>query len=206
MGVVGVILAGGSGQRLGTVRKADLRLANVPLHSWLEKSLAGQCEDLVISTGAVRGSFENYQNRVPDDPERVQGPAAGLLAGALWCRRNRPGALMLSVSVDTPFFPGDFVERARPLMTQGITCVVAAFDLRHYPTNALWHPDRLAEDLAALPADPKGPRLRDIENRLGAVKLDYSQLAPHDPFAGINTLPDLLALSTRQKALASLSD
>lgn len=197
--LIGLILAGGSGRRLGGVRKGDLRLGNVTLLTHVVAALRPQCETILISVGS--GDIAGGSELIPlfDAPDGVAGPAAGLLAGARWCDRNSSGASMVSVSVDTPFLPDDFVPRALDLLDTEVGCVVAAYGGNDYPTNALWRADSLLTHLDAIPFAPRGPRLQDVQAALDGCRLDYSDIAPVNPFAGINQLADLLALETRQK-------
>jgi molybdopterin-guanine dinucleotide biosynthesis protein A len=176
--VVGLILAGGAGERLGGVRKADIRLGNVRLLERVRATLA-----------------------LADDPHGITGPAAGLWAGARWCENNMPGALLVSASVDTPFLPEDFVRRSLALLDADCGCVVGAYDSRDYPTNALWRADRLLAHLATLRPAPRGPRLRDIQSALAVRRLDYADSQAGDPFIGINRVADLLALNDRLGAV-----
>lgn len=195
--VVGLIVAGGRGQRLGGVRKADLRLGNKRLLEWAMSSLMAQCGAIVVSVGSQDIALPPQAQAVRDDPEAVKGPAAGLWAGALWCAQNAPGATMVSVAVDTPFFPRDFAARAGRLLSEGIGCVVASHGGRDYPINALWKPAALLDHLGTLPVSPRGPRVRDVEAAIGMARLVCAGPSGEDPFVGINILSDLLALSQR---------
>ena len=199
-GIIGLILAGGTGRRLGDVRKGDLRLGNVSLLAHVIEALEPHCATILLSVGAGPQTHHEDVLSLPDAPDGVTGPAAGLLAGARWCTRNLPGGLMVSASVDTPFLPADFVPRALDLLEADSDCVVAAYGGRDYPTNALWRADHLLAHLDAIPPAPRGPRLRDVQMALGSVHLDYSAIAAANPFAGINQLTDLLALESRLKA------
>ena len=192
--VVSVILAGGRGSRLGGVRKGDIRIGNFPLWSRLASALSNQSSTILLSTGSWE--YESVDNllKLPDLPIGLAGPAAGLMAAARWCRDNDPHSLLLSVSVDSPLFPDDFAARAHVPMESGMGCVVASYGGREYPTNALWKTDALLAELESIPPAPRGPRLRDIQAALVAYPLDYSEILPRNPFAGVNELRDLLAL------------
>lgn len=198
--IAGLVLAGGTGVRLGGVRKASLRLGNVTLLERVIAALRPSCTAMLLSVGADEAMRHPEAIALPDAPDGVTGPAAGLQAGARWCAGNRPGALMVSASVDTPFLPADFVPRALDLLDDDCGCVVATYDGRDYPTNALWRADRLLAHLDAIAPAPRGPRLRDVQAALGGVRLDYADIAPANPFAGINRLTDLLALEARLAA------
>ncbi len=198
---VGLILAGGAGKRLGGVRKADIRLGNVPLLERVRVALEPQCAAVLLSVGACQNSAEGGIVALADDPHGVTGPAAGLWAGARWCEDHMPGAFLVSASVDTPFFPEDFVRGSLALLDADCGCVVGAYDSRDYPTNALWRPDRLLAHLATLRPAPRGPRLRDIQSALAVRRLDYADSQADDPFIGVNRVADLLALNDRLKAM-----
>lgn len=197
MRIVGVILAGGAGRRLGGVRKAHIRLGNLALIDWVSRVLARQCEQIIVSSGPGRAHPVPDLVSVCDAEGGITGPTAGLLAGALWAREHAPGALMLSVSVDTPFWPEDFAARAVDLLGGDRHCVVSAYGERDYPTNALWRIEPLIDHLAAIPPAPRGPRIRDVQTALGVHRLDYAPVSAQNPFAGVNNLADLLALSSR---------
>lgn len=197
--IMGLILAGGGGRRLGGVRKDDIRLGNVRLIEHVRRRLEPQCRTILLSVDTGRKAADGDAVVLPDSPGGLTGPAAGLLAGATWCAGHEPGALLVSAAVDTPFFPDDFVSRTLALFDSGSGCVVGAYNGRDYPTNALWRIDRLLAHLATIPTAPRGPRLRDIQSALGAQHLDYADRMAANPFAGINHLQDLLALDLRFK-------
>jgi molybdopterin-guanine dinucleotide biosynthesis protein A len=192
--IAGLILAGGAGQRLGGVRKGDLRLRNAPLHRWTTARLRSQVDTILFSVPATgAGSHENHV-ALPDAPDGLTGPAAGLLAGARWCAKQNRESIMLSVPVDSPLFPPDFVSRALPLLHNVSHCVLAGYGEQQYPTTAIWRVSALLERLEREPNSAKGPRLRDIAAQLGAVVCFYDD-QPTNPFLGINTLPNLLEIS-----------
>lgn len=195
MQTIGVILAGGGGQRLGGVRKGELRLGGIPLAIQAYRRLAPQCDTVLLSlaAGTLKASPQGMI-ALPDDPAGPSGPAAGLYAAARWCATNAPGARLLSMAVDTPFFPSDFISRAGESSSP---CIVGTYGDRDYPTNALWQSGPLLAVLETIPAAPRGPRLRDIQREMSATILDYTHASAENPFAGINTLADLLALNRR---------
>ena len=206
MSFAAVILAGGEGSRLGGVRKAELKLGGVRLLDRLCNRLAA-ADPLLVSLG--QGSTPALQPReavpVYDRPGGPRGPSAGLLAAAdlLSLRAAAPGFL-LSVAVDTPFFPASFVDLARGALAGGAAVAVASYAGQPYPTNALWR-------LAPLSALVSGPARDDdihsprrLAARLGMVSLDWPESAEGDPFASVNTLADLLRAERRIRLLRGL--
>jgi molybdenum cofactor guanylyltransferase len=202
MSVHALILAGGGGERLGGVRKADLRLGNRSLISRVASRLAGQCDDIVVSL-PVDGQLRPLPfaaTVLRDDPGGLRGPVAGLARMVAHIGESQPDALIVSVAVDTPFFPEDFVKRALPMLAPGVGCVVSAYGGDVYPTNAVWRVAELERALGGLTEAEKSPSLRRICAACGAVALDYGLNSAFNPFANINTLADLLALSHRLAA------
>lgn len=192
--IAGLILAGGSGLRLGGVRKADLRLGNVPLRRHAVSRIFPQVDELLLSVSI--GSIPSDRDfiELPDDPNGVAGPAAGLLAGSRWCAARDRDSILVSLSVDTPLFPSDFVARGLPLLGREVGCIMAGYNGRDYPTIALWRVPTLVGVIESFENTSKGPRLRDIANRVGVRMCRYDDLG-FNPFMGVNTLPDLLAIS-----------
>lgn len=187
-------MGGGQGSRLGGVRKGDIRLDNIPLAQHAVDRMA-PVTDVILYAIAARSTPPALPDSVTvlaDDPEGLKGPVAALQSAALWCEAEFPHAILYSASVDSPLVPMDFVERASPLLDSDCGCVSAAFAGRRYPTSALWNAEKLAHHLATIPPSPKGPRLTDIQQALGAKAIDYAEFCDQNPFAGINTLPDLL--------------
>lgn len=200
MAIIGVILSGGNGNRFGGVRKMDLRLGGQTLLSRLAARLAPQCETVLLSV-AANADVRPYGgtrglHKVPDDPSGPPGPAGGLFSAARWCRENAPNALILTAAVDTPFFPRDFAARAAELLKKDTGCVTAAFGPDRYPTNTLWRRDALEAALDAMaPISGRGPALGALTGSIAQNVLDYRPTSAQNPFANINTLPDLLRLS-----------
>jgi molybdopterin-guanine dinucleotide biosynthesis protein A len=102
----------------------------------------------------------------------------------------------MSLAVDTPFFPHDFVARALPLAA-GVDAVIGCFGAQDYPTNALW---RLAalRDLPRALRDGTAPHsLKRLAASLKSVRLDYAAVTGDDPFLNANTPQDLAFLRNR---------
>lgn len=101
----GLILAGGLGTRMGGVTKADVRLGGTRLLRLCEERLEPQVDGLAVNTN---DPLETALPQLPDTMEGHLGPLAGILAGLDWAE-TRGHTHMVSVAVDTPFFPCDLV-------------------------------------------------------------------------------------------------
>ena len=109
MRIFGVILAGGTGRRMGGTDKSALLLGAQPLLARVIDRLDPQVEQLAISANGDASRFAAC--RLPVLPDAMpQGPLSGVLAALDWAAPQGATAVV-SVAVDTPFFPGDLVPQ-----------------------------------------------------------------------------------------------
>lgn len=194
--LMGVILAGGQGQRLGGVRKAHLKLGSIRLLDRVTAALALDPTDIIVSIGHLSpAAFAGAKVTVPDLTADFGGPLAGLAAAVDYLRTlPQPPELMVSTAVDVPFLPPDFIARLR-LNLADSAAVYAQVGDDFYPTNALWR----LEALAGLPEQVRrgtAPKsLKHLLQGLGATAVHWPD--PPNPFSNINTMADLIALSRR---------
>ena len=108
MALHALIIAGGTGQRLGGVRKADLRVGDITLLDRVSTALGPLDTPLMLSTGPGAPATPHPRPglALPDLDLPIGGPLAGLLA-ALDSLRARAvtSGILVSVAVDTPFLP-----------------------------------------------------------------------------------------------------
>ena len=112
--LVGVVLAGGEGRRMGPGPLKPLRpLGGRPMLAHVVERLRPQVMDLVVvANDPLPGMHALGVPIVPDPPEirkaaaregRRLGPLAGVLAGMVWARRHHPHAgWILTAPADTP--------------------------------------------------------------------------------------------------------
>ena len=120
------------------------------------------------------------------------GPLSGILAALRWAAPLEATAVV-SVAVDTPFFPGDLVPRlclAAEATPQGIAIAAGAKD---HPTCSLW-PVTIAPALAAFLASGANPRVMDFAEAQACARARFADEAA---FANINTADDLMAAEAR---------
>jgi len=174
-----VILAGGAGRRLGA-DKALVTLHGQPLLRHVQDRFAPQVEELALSANGdpARLAFAGLPV-LPD--AQSQGPLSGVLAALDWAEA---ADAVVSVSVDTPFLPGDLVPQLWLAGDGGLAVAQSAGRL--HPTCALWprtERDRLRAFLA-------GGGARLMEFCAGAAVARFAATTP-DPFFNINTAEDL---------------
>jgi molybdopterin-guanine dinucleotide biosynthesis protein A len=196
-----VILAGGKGERLGGVIKANVTIGGVRLLERVTRALGQDVDPVLVALGGFRPDEVRLlpgQIAVPDLPTSFAGPLAGVAAAVDWCNHaTEPPELLVTAAVDTPFLPADFVARLVAALGPDDPAVVAYHRDQEYPTNALWRldaiaalPDRVWEGVA-----PHG--LKRLAAALGARSLSWPETAAGDPFANVNTPADLAALEHR---------
>ncbi len=211
--IVGLVLAGGRGRRLGG-SKAGLRLpgsvvgeadeAGPSLTAWAVRRLAGvdAVDEVIVAAGAAgneraleieTGAADGLDAMAP--PFRVDdGPGAGPAAGLLGAAQARPGQRLLALACDLPL-----VSRALlTLLAESTADLAAAAEderldsRRANPTCALWTPTALA----VLASRVEGgdlrlyPLLRSADLRVEIV--DSSRCGdPDELLLNVNTPGDL---------------
>ena len=193
--IAAVILAGGRGERLGGVNKAEIVFGGERLIDQALRMVIG-CDPVLVAVGPTEYSPPGGKP-IPDLPTDYAGPLAGL-AAAVDTLATTNAEWLLSLAVDTPFFPHDFLARAIAL-TPEANCVMGCYGPQDYPTNALWR----LEAVRGLPdavRDATAPRsLKRLAATLRTVRLDYAEFLAQDPFLNANTPQDLSNLALRSK-------
>ncbi|QFU17331.1 molybdenum cofactor guanylyltransferase MobA [Microvirga thermotolerans] len=192
--VLGAILAGGLGTRMGGVDKGLLRLGGEPLLQRIARRLAPQCGGLVLNANGEPDRFADMGLPViPDAVPGRLGPLSGLLAVLEWAATHRPEVeRIVSVSTDTPFLPEDLVARLDAVRRRAEhSPVLATSGGRLHPTIGLW-PIRLKDDLRAALVQQHVRSMRAFAERHGYVEAEWPA-DPVDPFFNINTPEDLAA-------------
>jgi molybdopterin-guanine dinucleotide biosynthesis protein A len=189
-----VILAGGRGERLGGANKAMIPFGGGRLIDRVRSALAG-CDPVLVASGrgplGLDGLFD-----VPDLDSDYAGPLAGV-AAAVAALEHSDTQWLLSVAVDTPFFPHDFLARAAPL-SDHVDAVVGSFGGQDYPTNALWRLEAILTLPLAIRNGTAPHSLKRLAMKLRNTRLDYASVMAEDPFANVNTPEDLMNLRLRE--------
>ena len=193
---VGIILAGGSGTRMGV---ADKALVNIRGRTMLERvieRLKPQVEQLVLSANGDPARFAAFGVPVVPDSALGLGPLAGLLAGMRWSEANLPEArFVASVAADMPFIPVDLVER----LSEGCgrdenTVALAASSAGTHPVCGLW-PVKVADVLERLLKSGENPKVLSFADRFMRLNVPFDDIElPKgervDPFFNVNTPED----------------
>lgn len=182
---LGVILAGGRGRRMGGVPKADIALAGQSLLARAEARLAPQVALLAVNANTP---VETELHVLPDPVAGHPGPLAGILAALDWTL-GIGGRHVVTVAVDTPFFPCDLVPRlvlAGEGHPEGLAIAASSDGVQ--PVFGLWPVD-LRDDLAkALAGGIR--KVTDWTDRHGPALAHFDGETP-PPFFNINSPEDL---------------
>ena len=191
--VIGVVLAGGLGRRLGG-SKAERKLAGRPLLVHVADRLAPQLVrgNLLLNANDAGAWAALGLPIIADTVDGRPGPLAGVLA-AMQASGSRV-RWVISAPTDTPFLPLDLVTR---LMDQqhdsGAEIVLAASDAGPCQVCGLWSVT-LAADLAHCLAIGQN-KVMDFVERYAMSSVHFPRQAVGqssvDPFFNINTADDL---------------
>lgn len=190
--IVGVLLAGGAGRRMGGGDKCLLMLGGETLLARTIQSLRPHVGSLVLNANGDPTRFADYGLPVVADViEGFAGPLAGVLTGMEWAKANAPGAdYVVTVPTDIPFLPADLVPRlAEALVLADADIACAASGGRDHPVPALWkislaprlHADMVERDARKVDGWTADQKLARAEWPVGEI----------DPFFNVNRQEDL---------------
>jgi molybdenum cofactor guanylyltransferase len=201
-GVLGLLLAGGQGRRMGGGDKCQRSIGNQTLLAHAIQRAAPQVDALLINANGDPDRFSASGLPVAADVvEGHAGPLAGILTGIEWARETMPAcAWVASIATDTPFFPLDLVARlldAVHAKSARIGC--AASSGRTHPVFGLW-PIALASDLRHAVCAEGMRKIDTWTARYPVAVVEFAD-QPFDPFFNVNAPADL---DQAEKMLAAM--
>jgi molybdopterin-guanine dinucleotide biosynthesis protein A len=145
--VIGALLAGGSGSRLGRASKPAAPLAGSPLAAYPARALAEVCDRV-----AVVCKRDTELPPLPgierwDEPDEPRHPLTGIVHAL-----ETAGGPVLICAADMPFVTADACRTLLQMASQGAAAVVATADGVLSPTFGLYAPAAL-DSLRAAPPD-----------------------------------------------------
>jgi molybdopterin-guanine dinucleotide biosynthesis protein A len=207
--LVGVVLAGGEGKRMGPgLLKPLRRLAGRPMVAHVVERLRPQVMDLVVIANEPAAAFRALGVAVIADPPDIRraakregrklGPLAGILAGMEWAKAHHPHAgWILTSPADVPFLPLDLTVRLCGHMhVPEPDVLMVRHGRRREHTIAVWSV-KLAGDLRRAVLEEGVRRVDEFARRYTFAELVWPGRA--DPFLNVNT-PAEFALATRRLA------
>jgi len=204
---LGVVLAGGYSRRMGH-NKALVEFGGVRLVDYVSRRLLLQLDDVVINTPLDMYCGEGVCPAVSLPlvgdiaPFVGLGPLSGLHAALCYIQvKNKPYEGVITIAVDTPFFPNDYVARlcdVAALYPQRV--VIAASGGTPHPTFALW--PRSVEKTLKVHLQQGDYAILSFARQVGVEFVDFpiNEQGKQDVFFNINTPQDLqLALRCGEK-------
>jgi molybdopterin-guanine dinucleotide biosynthesis protein A len=186
--IAGIILAGGRSRRMAGRDKSFIDLGGKPLIAHAVARLRPQVAALAINANADPAAFSSFGLPViADTVADFQGPLAGFLAGMRWAATEGFPAIV-TVAVDTPFFPRDLAGRLARA-GGGEVIAVAASAGRLHPTFARL-PVSLADGLARFIAGGDSRKVTDWLATQAVVPVAFDG-DPPPLFFNVNTPADL---------------
>jgi molybdopterin-guanine dinucleotide biosynthesis protein A len=179
----GVILAGGSGRRIGG-DKAFVPLAGRPLVAHVIARLAPQCRALGVNAAPDPRLGSLGLPVIPDGAEGGLGPLSGILAAMDWAAAEG-AARVLTVPVDTPFLPADLAAR---LSTVEAPIVLARTADGLQGTCGLWSVSLRVALAEALTTGTR--KVTEFTEAQGAASVPFPEGDP-PPFLNVNRPEDL---------------
>ena len=201
--VLGLILAGGSSQRLGGGDKSLRPLGDHTILHQVCARLKPQTDQIVISANSDPAFFASFGYPIVNDGEWLNsGPLAGILTGFHYASQLGYSHVM-SVAADTPFFPPDLLQRFAKTLADTTslmqdTIVFARSDFGSHPTFALWPVD-LAASLESWFTETKRRSIRVFAANHTVAYADFTEadkISGLDPFFNINTQTELTQART----------
>lgn len=199
--LVGVILAGGEGRRMGPgVPKPLRRLAGRPMVAHVVERLRPQVLDLVVVANEPPSDFRFLKTAiVPDLPEvhelaqregRRLGPLAGILAGMEWSIKLHPHAgWIVTAPADVPLLPLDLTVRLCGHMhVPEPDVLMVRHGLRREHTIAVWSVT-LAADLRQALLNEGVRRVEEFARRYRFAELIWPGAG--ECFLNVNTTEQL---------------
>jgi molybdopterin-guanine dinucleotide biosynthesis protein A len=145
--VIGALLAGGSGSRLGRASKPAAVLAGRPLAAYPARALAAVCDRVAVvcKRDTKLPSLPDVERW--DEPDEPRHPLTGIVHAL-----ETAGAPVLVCASDMPFVTADACRTLLQVAGRGGSAVVATADGVLQPTFGLYAPSAL-DVLRAAPAD-----------------------------------------------------
>jgi molybdenum cofactor guanylyltransferase len=186
MRIAGCILAGGKSSRMG-FDKASVLLGGKTLLAHVVDRLRTQVDVMAINSNDK--SMVAAYPIVPDKDANFAGPLAGVLVALQWAKTILPTIdALVTVPVDTPFFPTNLVPVLQTYSKK--TIAVAINNGQLHPTVALW-PLGIETELAKWLANPENRSAKGFLTTIEHTVVDFTTSQAFDPFMNINTPQDL---------------
>lgn len=174
------ILAGGKSRRMGNTDKARFEVGGQRLIDLVKRRVLPQADEILLSAKTDYGTGLEF---VPDQPDRLAGPVAGLWAVANWLELHRPATKgFFTVAVDAPLISHDLFDRLEGMGRSAIAETKSGL----HPTFGYWEIERILEALEGVPIG-KTWSLRALSESVDALHIPFQE---EEGFSNINCPQD----------------
>lgn len=186
--VIGIVLAGGQGRRMGAVDKPLLELAGTTLLRHVLDRALPQVKAAAINANGDASRFAAFNLPVvKDTADGYLGPLAGVLSGLDWAAKAHPSAThIVSLAGDAPFIPRDLVARLCAALPADGLARAHSFGRRH-PVVGLW-PISIRAHLRDQLVNHDIRKIDLFTAEFEIAEVDFDGIP--DPFFNINTPED----------------
>jgi molybdopterin-guanine dinucleotide biosynthesis protein A len=198
--VVGVILAGGKGMRMGGAEKPLQSLRGRALIEYVIERAAPQVDELILSSNSEPALFDQLQ--LPIIADRFpghSGPLLGISSAMAWVstRYTQAEAMpyLACFAADVPFFPETLIAQLlHGMMANDSQVVIARAAGQLQPLFSIWDIASRSILDKAIARGVHGPK--PLFPELNSITIDVTAESEFD-FANINTQQALRALEQR---------
>ncbi len=186
----GLVLAGGKSRRMNFNDKSFKKIGDTSLIEIVIKRLKPQVSTIAINSNTMDNNRKFNDLLVLNDSiSGYLGPLVGVLTGLEWLKSRKENfTWLITIPVDSPFFPDDIVNSfVQNLGNEKI--IVAQSKEQIHPVIALWSLD-LIEPLRK--AITNNTRKIDEFTKKIKMKVVNFPIIDYDPFFNINNENDLL--------------
>jgi molybdenum cofactor guanylyltransferase len=182
--IVGAVLAGGAGSRMGG-QKANQLLGGKALINWVVGALEG-CSRIAV-VGDPKAADQINAVTLTDPVGAPNGPLAGVLSALIWAK-SLGAVFLVTVPCDTPFLPSDCAQRlvsAANFNSMSVACARSEAGLE--PLVAAWRVDTVLPILDEALRVGRHPAVYALMGKLNAAFVD---LTAHET-TNVNTFASL---------------
>ena len=187
--ILGIILAGGRGSRMGGVDKGLVRLKQQALIQHVIHRLAPQVSTLLINANREISQYQTFGFKVvQDDIADFAGPLVGIRLGLLAAQPNHQLDFVLSAPCDSPNLPSDLAQRLmQGLIQNKADIAVASTEGNTHPVFCLCKKSLLTSLDAFLAQG--GRKVSAWQKSQSYTEVDFTDCSA--AFININTAQDL---------------
>lgn len=191
--ILGIILAGGQGRRVGGQDKGLLPLHGKPVVERALSTLRPQCDQVLISANRNQDQYARFARVIGDEAPGHAGPLAGVVAALALITERESSQFddfewLLTSPVDCPDSPPDLFVRLRAALQNApnAPCAYARDEHKLQPLFALY-PLQFRDKLLASARDALDVHASPLRwhMELGAIAVDFSDRA--GAFRNLNT-------------------